>query len=121
MAASPSNWHDVRERISGMIATLQATEQQLSRGDIPVAGLDEIKVAIDDVRLRVWAIMAATSAEDPDALERFRLRRAADVCRAIADDLSAGRLHGHAKELDRLREELNRLARAVASRMHKAS
>jgi hypothetical protein len=117
---SPTDWHDVRERITGMIAALQATEQQLSHGDIPLAGLDEIKVAIDDVRLRVWAIMAAASSDDPEALERFRLRRAADVCRAIADDLSAGRLQGHPRELDRLREELNRLARAVASRMHTA-
>ncbi|HXG43678.1 MAG TPA: hypothetical protein VNJ71_02855 [Gemmatimonadales bacterium] len=117
---SPTDWHDVRERITGMIAALQATEQQLARGDIPLAGLDEIKVAIDDIRLRVWAIMAAASSDDPEALERFRLRRAADVCRGIADDLVAGRLQGHPKELDRLREELNRLARAVASRMHKA-
>lgn len=104
-----------------MIASLQATEAQLSHGDIPLAGLDEIKVAIDDVRLRVWAILAATKAEDPEALERFRLRRAADVCRSIADDLETGRLHIHDKELDRLREELNRLARAVAHRRHEAS
>jgi hypothetical protein len=117
-AAQTMNWTDARSRIEGMIAALQTIEAQLTNGDIPTGGLDDLKGAVDDVRLRVWAIMAANRevAADPPALERFRLRRAADVCASLAAELEDGRVQAHAREITMLREALNRLARAVARR-----
>ena len=58
-------------------ATVQAIEDKLRRGDLPEEGLADFKAAIDDARLRIWAVLSAVGSGEPEAvLLRFRLRRA---------------------------------------------
>ena len=82
-------------------------------------GLESFKAAIDDIRLRLWALLA--SAHEPGnrtaAMQRFRLRRAIDVCRAVAKDLESRQLELHHTELGELRLTADQLALQVEERL----
>jgi len=95
-------------------ATVQAIEDKLRRGDLPEEGLADFKAAIDDARLRLWAVISVVGSSDPEALLlRFRLRRASEVCRNVIADLDAGTLGQQQRELLELRET----ARAMLGRL----
>jgi hypothetical protein len=105
------------ERVIDTIrATVQSMETKLRRGDLPEEGLADLKGAIDDARLRLWAMLSAKAAAAPDeVLFRFRLRRAAEVCRDMSADLEAGALGVHQRELLELREAALRMSERVSA------
>jgi hypothetical protein len=78
----------------------------------PPEGLQDLKSAVDDVRLRLWAVlMEATSSGERDFGGRFRLRRATEILQGILGDAEAGRLKltsGEAAELGVVARELGR-------------
>ena len=95
-------------------ATVQAIEDRLRRGDLPEEGLADFKAAIDDARLRLWAVTSVEGSSEPQALLlRFRLRRASEICRSVIADLDARTLGQHQRELLELRET----ARDMVSRL----
>lgn len=99
--------------VSSMRGTLQSVETQLARGDIPAEGIADLKRAIDDIRLQVWAIMAAAAEDGPMSLERFRLRRALEVCHTVVGDLGRGAIGYHHRELADLRTAAQQLVAAI--------
>jgi len=106
--------HPSQGPVAAMRATVQSIEAKLRKGDLPQDGLEDLKSAIDDARLRLWAVISAAGSPEPDAvLLRFRLRRATEICRAITADLDAGTLGAHQRELLELRDA----ARAMADRL----
>ena len=91
--------------IRAIRATVQSIETKLRSGDFPGEALDDLKAAIDDSRLRLWAVISAAGSAEPEAvLLRFRLRRATEICRNVIADLEAGTLGQHQRELLELRE-----------------
>lgn len=105
-----------RDPLQEVRATLQSIEWRLQRGRIPAAGLADLKSAIDDARLRVWAALAAESADDPEGvLIRFRLRRATEICSGLLDNLEADPLGQHQRELLELRDVAERLVQRITS------
>lgn len=102
------------EQVESIRAKLYAIESELDRGQIPPEALGDFKAAVDDIRLRVWNIMAASKAKDYQAaLERFRLRRAVDMTRSITEDLRSGEISGHHPELGQLRVSTAGLQAAI--------
>ncbi|HKU59873.1 MAG TPA: hypothetical protein VJQ44_01555 [Gemmatimonadales bacterium] len=68
-------------------------ETRVAHGAVPDQSLAEFKGAVDELRLRLWAILGAGSANDYRGFqEQFRLRRARGICRAIEHDLRQGAL-----------------------------
>jgi hypothetical protein len=96
-------------RISAMRASLQTIEGQLVRGHIAGEGLEDLKMGVDDLRLRIWAIMAAATSGESGALERFRIRRAIDVCGNIGDEIASGAIDAGHPEVAELRAAATRL------------
>jgi hypothetical protein len=100
--------------VAAMRATVQSIEVKLRQGDLPQDGLDDLKSAIDDARLRLWAVISAAGSPEPEAMMlRFRLRRATEICRGMTADLEAGTLGTHQRELIELRDA----ARDMADRL----
>ena len=96
-------------------ATLQAIDARLDRGTFPEAGLADLKSALDDARLRVWAALSAGRGPQGEAvLLRFRLRRAVDICASVLRDLEDDTLGAHQRELLELRAVAQRLDARIA-------
>src|SRR5204862_6302828 len=62
----------VQDEISRMRAILQGLEERLHAGEVPPEGLAEFKSTVDEIRLRIWALLTAAGSQAPrDTAERF--------------------------------------------------
>jgi hypothetical protein len=102
------------EHISTLNSTLRAIEVRLALGRAPVEGLEDFKSALDDMRLRLWGVLGAARGDDSRIFqERFRIRRATEMCRALGGDLQAGSVSGRHAELNSLREAAGELGHSI--------
>ena len=60
-------------------------------------GLEELKRAVDDMRMRIWGVLMAENSEDYRGFtDRYRLRHAAESLLALVADVDTGALRlGH--------------------------
>ena len=91
-------------------SSLRTIDAQLANGTLPPERVEDIKSAIDDIRFRLWGVLTAEDTAEYQAFrERFRLRRAADICHGLAADLAERRMSPTHREVVELREALERL------------
>ena len=81
-------------------SAIRAMAQRLEQApDLPQEGVADLKTAVDDIRIRLWGVlMAGDSADYQGFVGRFRMKRAAECCRGIEEDVTAGRLHADSLE-----------------------
>jgi hypothetical protein len=104
------------EQVATLNTTLLAIEARVTSGEIPVEALTDFKSSVDDLRLRLWGLVSAGSANDyREFQERFRLRRAKEICHGLESDLRSGAMSGRHEELASLGQAARDLARTVAS------
>jgi hypothetical protein len=102
------------EQVAILNATLKAIESRLARGQVPVEGLEDFKSALDDMRLRLWGLLSAAGGNDYRGFqERFRIRRATEMCRGLSGDLRVGSVSGRHAELSGLLEAAVELAKSI--------
>jgi len=89
----------IGDHLGRLNIALQALETRATRGSMPVEELSEVKRSLDDLRLRVWALLKAPHDRDPATFEeRFRVRRATELCVRLTADLRAGLLNSEHPE-----------------------
>jgi hypothetical protein len=104
----------VVELISQINYAVETIEIGVRNGTVRVADIADLKGTIDDARLRLWSLMNQPVEEDSLAFEeRFRLRRARDICGRLAADLQAGRILPRHPEFSELREISRVLSNAI--------
>jgi hypothetical protein len=100
--------------VATLNSTLREIEVRLARDQEPVEGLEDFKSALDDMRLRLWGLLSAAGGDDYKGFqERFRIRRATEMCRGLSGDLGTGALSRRHVELTGLREAAVDLGRSV--------
>ncbi|MGH7580157.1 MAG: hypothetical protein ACREM9_08295, partial [Gemmatimonadales bacterium] len=55
--------------VASLHTTLQALESRVASGEVPVESLAEFKSSVDDLRLRLWGLMSAGTANDYRAFQ----------------------------------------------------
>jgi hypothetical protein len=99
----PLKPEELKPRLLLVQEMVKKIEAEVAAGTIPPEGMEDFKRAIDEARMRIWAVLMAANDADPAAsLERFRIRRAIEICRAIHRDLDEqimSRGHPEAGEL----------------------
>jgi hypothetical protein len=99
------------DQVATFNATLQAIEMRVASGEVSREAVADFKTSVDDLRLRLWDMLGAGSANDYRAFqERFRLRRAKEICRGLEDDLQAGAISLRHEELPLLGQAAGSLA-----------
>jgi len=102
------------DQVATLNSTLRAIEVRLALGRKPVEGLEDFKSALDDMRLRLWGLLGAASGADYKGFQdRFRIRRATEICRGLGGDLRAGAVSGRHAELTSLREAAAELGQSI--------
>jgi len=87
----------------------------LHRGELPPATLGGLKTAIDETRMRLWVAMEASKSGDPAWVTDFWLRRAAEVCLSLLQQVERGELDRRLPQAAELRDLAQRLATTLAS------
>jgi len=83
---------------------------------LPPQGLEDLKSALDDARLRLWGVLMASNSEDYQGFaDRFRMRRAAEMCRSLADDAQAGKLRLGCHEAGELAASVRTLSQRLGT------
>jgi len=107
----------VQDELARMRIILQDLDGRLEAGEVPPDGLPEFKSTVDEIRLRVWGLLTAAGAAAPRATaERFRLRRAAEFCRALEQELAAGHLGTDHPEWPEVQQTAAHLSATIAER-----
>jgi hypothetical protein len=102
------------EQVATLSAMLDTLEGKVAHEDLGTLGLDQFKSALDDLRLRAWSLLMATSSDDPHGFqERFRTHRGTELCRALSADLRTGKLSGRQPDLPALGAAARDLSAAV--------
>ena len=101
-------------QVNSIRLTLQAVEAQVGTGRLQRPALEDLKSSVDEIRLRIWAIMAA-AAEGSDglALQRFRLRRAIEFCDGLSKEFEDGTMSASHKECEILLAVMGRLTACI--------
>ena len=103
------------EEVTTLHVSLQAIENRMARGEVPSGGLAEFKSSVDDLRLRLWGLLAAGNTNDYRGFqEDFRLRRASEICTGLAADLRSGSMGTRHEVLPALGAAATDLARTIA-------
>jgi hypothetical protein len=101
-------------QLSALTAALESFEKRIIGEEVPKEALAGLKSAVDDLRLRLWGVLSTGSADDYRSFqERFRLRRAAEICEDIESELATGLMNPRHEELSRLGEGAEALARRI--------
>ena len=101
------------DQVAALTVALQTLEVRISRGELPKEVLTQFKSSVDDLRLRLWGMLGAGSSDDFRAFqERFRLRRAREICQGLESELESGIMSPR-------HEELPPLANAAAGLAHR--
>ena len=96
------------------LAVKDLTDQLKLIAANPPEGLQDLKSAVDDVRLQLWGVLMSSSAQgEKDFGERFRLRRVTEILQGILKDVDAGQLKLTSKEA----AELGVVARDLGKRV----
>lgn len=102
------------EQVATLSAMLDTLEDRVARKDLDGSGLEKFKSSLDDLRLRAWSLLMATSSDDPHAFqERFRAHRGTEICRALTTDLRTGKLSSRQPDLPALGAAARELSAAV--------
>jgi hypothetical protein len=112
----------VQGELVRMRIILRDLEARLEAGEVPPEGLPEFKSTVDEIRLRVWALLTAAGSEAPrETAERFRLRRAVELCRDLAQELTSGHLNAEHPEWPEVQQTATRLSIAIAEHTGRAA
>jgi hypothetical protein len=102
------------EQVTMFNALLEVIELRVAKGEVAREAVADFKSSVDDLRLRLWSVLGTGSANDYRAFqERFRLRRAREICRGLEDDLEAGALSPRHEELRPLGQAAGSLAHRI--------
>jgi hypothetical protein len=102
------------DQVATFNGVLQEIEARVATGEVGREAVADFKSSVDDLRLRLWSVLSTGTANDYRAFqERFRLRRAREICMGLEDDLQAGALSPRHEELGPLGSAAGNLASRI--------
>ncbi len=110
------------EQVQQLKQALVEIEQRLSASEVPVAVLEDFKMAVDHTRMTVWALLSSNPSaqyEVSEQLARFRVKRANEMFKHIRSDIDTSELTIDSPELQEFYGALKETAERV-ERLYKS-
>jgi hypothetical protein len=101
------------DQMAALSSLLRVIEVRLALSRPPVEGIEEFRIVLDDMRLRLWGLLGSAGGEVQEFQERFRIRRAIELCRGLSADLKAGSVSGRQPGLGPLTEAALELRQSI--------
>ncbi len=104
----------VTELISQLHAAVESLEVRFRVGEVTADHVQQLKSAVDDSRLRLWALLrSGTSEEGREFEERYLIRRAKELCGRLSTEIKAGTIGTGHPEYAELTAVTAELAQAI--------
>ncbi len=104
----------LNEKVSKLKAALETIEREVIVGSATADTLEEFKMAIDHIRISVWAILTEQHAGGHQSIvARYRVKRIKEMCRHLMQDIEVGLIPLGDPELEVLRDVLEETAAHV--------
>lgn len=90
------------EQVQQLKQALEDIEKRLGESEVPLAVLEDFKMAVDHTRMTVWAILSTAQTdlyEVAASIVRFRLKRMAEMCRQTISDIDTNEITVDSAEL----------------------
>jgi hypothetical protein len=101
------------DQMANLNSVLRVIEVRLALSRPPVDGIEEFRIVLDDMRLRLWGLLSASGSDVQEFQERFRIRRAIELCRGLSADLKAGSVSGRQPGLGPLTDAVLELRETI--------
>jgi hypothetical protein len=102
------------DQMASLSSTLRVIEVRMALGRLSLEELEDFRSILDDMRVRLWSLLCATGRDDyPGFQERFRIRRATELCRRLSSELRGGSVSGRDPDLPRLKEAALELKQTI--------
>jgi hypothetical protein len=101
------------EQVAALSSMLRVIEVRLALSRPPVEGIEEFRIVLDDMRVRLWGLLSSGGQDAQEFQDRFRIRRAIELCRGLSLDLKSGSVSGRQPGLAHLTEAALELSRSV--------
>ena len=112
------------EQVQQLRNALGEIEKPLAGGDVPLAVLEDFKMAIDHTRMTLWAIFSTPQTDPYEAtatIVRLRQKRTVEMCRQIILDINSSEITVESSELKplhaALQDTLDRIERLYHPRV----
>lgn len=99
--------------VQTMLELCDDIDRAIRRGDLSSKSVQDLKRALDETRMRVWASMEAARSGDPDWVQEFWLQRVVEICIAMVQRLEQGEVDGRSPRVGELRAVAERLVSAI--------
>jgi hypothetical protein len=101
------------DQMAALNSMLRVIEVRLALSRPPVEGIEEFRIVLDDMRLRLWGLLSGPGGDMQHSQERFRIRRAIELCRGLSADLKAGAVSGRQPGLGALTDAASELRQSI--------
>jgi len=101
--------------VRAMHSLCDEIKASIVRGDLPVESMVDLKRAVDETRMWLWATMEAAKSDDPTWVQEFWLFRTAEMCQNMVLRLERGKINRRSPRAGELRAVAARLAADLAS------
>jgi hypothetical protein len=99
------------------LADLETALQDSPQGSLSLPKMEDLKAWLDDTRFKVWdQLQAAQKPEEPVFEDRFRVRRATELCQRLEADVREGRVDAGRPELSELQAAAAQLQQTIEAR-----
>ena len=86
----------------------------ISLGGLPATEVNDLKRAIDETRMRVWASMEAARSGDPAWVQEFWWQRVSEACLAMVQRVERGEIDPLSARAGEVRAAAERLVRSLS-------
>lgn len=87
----------------------------IALGGLPATEVNDLKRAIDETRMRVWASMEAARSGDPAWVKEFWWRRVSEACLAMVQRVERGEVDPRSARAGEVRAAAERLVRSLSA------
>jgi len=101
----------LEEKLTDLATVLQPAPQR----ELSLPKMEDLKAWLDDTRFQLWGQLQAAQApaDQPEFEDKFRVRRAAELCLRVAADVETGQIDRGRPELAALADAAGALERAI--------
>jgi hypothetical protein len=104
----------VTDLISQLDTAVESLEVRFRIGEVTADHVQQLKSAVDDSRLRLWALLKTGTSEEGRAFEeRYLIRRAKELCGRLSTEIKAGTISTGHPEYAELSVATSELAQAI--------